>query len=346
VLYLLCTSAAQAQQWVTLFASLDAADSQSAAAVAPPAPAGLGLQSPAGAAAPDVPSAGPNGVSPDDAAQPICCDGCEMPSYANDSENGNETRFGVLPFYAYLHYGDASIKSQANIEGAYFYLSNPRALLEFNGQEGDFAYRTGSQLSQQDYTTILTLYPLANVRFRFGNHTIANDDPLRSNGEVWFAGLHYFEKERWEAGVDAYVSRYSSYTPPLTIAQITPRVSYHITPTSWVEARGYYIHSNADLGLGTENFYSAEARLSKVFGFLTLSAFGYGGNQIFAVRNDGFIVWNLAEEHHGGFGADAIFKLNEHADFTVRIADELFKDLSTQANTQVLMATFLLMYTF
>jgi hypothetical protein len=347
VLFLLCAQALHAEPdpWVTSFGVVGSASSLSARSESPAAPSGTDAQSASQAVAGDVSASNGSQIAGETAA-PAPCDAAAAPTCAPACAD-DPWHCGVMPFYAYLKYGDRSIKDSANVEGAYFFVSNSHVLLEFNGQQSDFAYRVGPDLSQQDYTTILTVFPTANFRARVGNHTISNDDPLRSNGEVWFGGLAALEKDRWEVGLDAYVSRYESYVPdPLTVVQITPRASFNITPTAWVDLRGYLIHTNNDLDLGTENFYSAEGRISKVFGSLTLSAYGYAGKQVFAVRNDGFVVWNLAEEHHAGAGGDAVVKFNDHVNFTVRLGDELFKDLVTQANTDVFMATFLLMFTY
>ncbi len=62
--------------------------------------------------------------------------------------------------------------------------------------------------------------------------------------------------------------------------------------------------------------------------------FGWTGEQTFAVRNDGYIVFSLAELHTGGYGVELNRTFNESAFLTLRFNDEKFSDFQTLAPTQ------------
>ena len=254
--------------------------------------------------------------------------------------------FTVMPHFTYLDYGSGSVKHIGEQSGVYGYASTTINMLELGIDDTRIKFRNGFDFNQQDVTAVLSDYGIPNIRLRAGVHYINNNDPLTNGGIIGFGGAHYFIKDRWEAGVDTYASRYSDYAPPVTITQITPHLGLQLT--SWIrgDLRGYYIHADEDVGLGKRDFYSLEGRITHEVGRLTIAGFGWGGEQTFAVRNDGFVVFNLNEKHTGGYGAEVGVKIMPHTKFTARVSNELFSDFALQQKTHLLYATVLLMHSF
>ena len=53
---------------------------------------------------------------------------------------------------------------------------------------------------------------------------------------------------------------------------------------------------------------------------------------MFAVRNDGFALYNLGENHKGGYGAEIRYAASDHLAFTLRASREHFRDLAATPN--------------
>ena len=100
------------------------------------------------------------------------------------------------------------------------------------------------------------------------------------------------------------------------------------------------------MGLGQRDFLSIEARITQDFGKFSTGAYGWGGEQTFAVRNDGFLVYNLTEKHRAGYGVEVGYKFTDHTKITGRGGQELFSDFSTQSKTRQTFLSLLLLHTF
>ena len=168
--------------------------------------------------------------------------------------------------------------------------------------------------------------------------------PRTNGGVIGIFGAHFFE-DKWEAGADLYVTHYQNFAPALTTTQLTPHIAFPYGAGKG-ELRGYYIHSDSDLGLGKRDFLSIEGRVSQDVGKFNVGIYGWGGEQTFAVRNDGFIVFNLTEKHRAGYGGEANYKFTDHSKITGRVGQELFSDFANQLNTQQTFFSVLFMHTF
>ena len=254
--------------------------------------------------------------------------------------------FGVMPYFGYIDYGTKSVKSIGETTGLYAYATTTINTVELGFDDTRINFRSGFHFNQQDITPILTDYSIPNVRLRAGVHYMINNDPTTNGGTIGFLGAHYFVKDSWEAGVDVYASRYAAYSPPVTIFQIAPRLTWNLNSAFRVESTGYYIHPDQEIGLNQQNFYSLEGRMVHNFGSFEVAAFGWGGQQTFAVRNNGFVVYNLNEKHTGGYGADVMWRFGKQTQFTTRVNNEKFSDFATQQGTNQMVITMMLLYTF
>lgn len=254
--------------------------------------------------------------------------------------------FSVMPHFTYLDYGPGSVKHIGEQTGVYGYFSTTINMFEVGIDDTRIKFRDGFNFDQQDITAVLTDYGIPNIRLRGGVHYMINNDPTTNGGIIGFGGMHYYVKDRWEVGVDAYASRYGDYAPPVTITQITPHLGVQLSPWMRADVRGYYIRPDKDVGLGKLDFYSLEGRVTHEVGRLAIAGFGWGGEQTFAVRNDGFVVFNLNEKHTGGYGAEVGWKYSSHTNFTTRIANELFSDFALQTKANLMYVTLSLTHTF
>ena len=251
---------------------------------------------------------------------------------------------GVLPYYSNLHYGQGSVKDSGHVVGFYGYASTTFDLVEVGIESTAIDFRSGFQYHQEDYTFVWNNYSIKNFRWRAGVHYINSNSAPIDGGIIGILGAHFIQ-DRWEAGSDFYVSNYQNFAPALTVTEVSPHIAFPYGPAKG-ELRGYYIHVDRDLGLGQRDFLSIEARMSQDFGKFNVGGYGWGGEQTFAVRNDGFLVYNLTEKHRAGYGVEVGYKFTDHTKITGRGGQELFSDFNTQSKTYQTFLSLLLLHTF
>ncbi len=251
---------------------------------------------------------------------------------------------GVLPYYSHLQYSTGSVKRRGDIVGFYGYASTTFDLVEVGIETTGIDFRSGFQYRQEDYTVIWNNYSIKNFRWRAGVHYISSNAKTTNGGIIGILGAH-FTRDRWEAGTDFYATNYQNFLPSLTVTQVSPHIVFPYGPAKG-ELRGYYIHADRNLGLGKRDFLSIEGRLSQDFGKFTLGGYGWGGEQTFAVRNEGFVVFNLTELHRAGFGLEAGYKFTDHTKLTGRGGQEFFSDFNTHSKAQQTFLSVLLLHTF
>ena len=168
-------------------------------------------------------------------------------------------------------------------------------------------------LDQEDYTLVYsnTNQLLRNHTFTLGLHYINSDDNLTDGGyTLFFDGTYsnsvypyYF---KWNAGIGLYYSRYSN-TVDFNVYQVNPHGTFKLFSdyrrgALYTDVTGYYIHvTDSDtLGIDKSNYYSLDATLRYYYGSYDFKVGGWIGQQVFAVKNGGFVVYNLKEKYKGG----------------------------------------------
>lgn len=220
----------------------------------------------------------------------------------------------------YLNYGNSKVKDDGYSFTAYGSLGDGK----HHGLEGAVSqlhinYESGySDLDQTDYTLAYTntgsLHP--NLSLRLGGHYISTDDDLTDKGLILFTDLTYFVPWKWNAGLEFFYSNYDEMVD-LDVFQISPHAGkffYFGKRSLYLEARGYYIHIDEDekIGLSMKNYYSFELSGTCTRGPWSVKLSGWVGQQIFAVKNSGFVVYNLTEKHRGGASMEVTYRFNNY----------------------------------
>ncbi len=244
----------------------------------------------------------------------------------------------ISPYYAHIDYGSKSIKQLGNVGGLFFRASYINSL-EMAAEYTDIRYRSGYELYQTDLITNYNYLELENLRLRIGGRVTSSNNDFIDASWVAFLGAHAYKSGFWDIGADTFVSQYDNLGPNKTIFQLTPHVGVETKPSPdtrvRLDFRTYYINTDSRVvSLGKSNFYSTEGRLQIDYAPWSFALFGWTGEQTFAVRNDGYIVFSLAELHTGGYGLELNRTFNESAFMTLRFNDEKFSDFQTMAPTQ------------
>lgn len=247
----------------------------------------------------------------------------------------------LVPYAGYADYQHSATKRHATLGGLYGSLGYTTAhLVEAEVDYMDIAREGINALNQWDTTLVYSNFSLANWKLRLGGHYIATNDRPTDSAWVVFAGADYYVPYAWDLGLDAYSTQYPNYTPSLEVLELTPHWGVTMLKGSDYsvrnELKGYWIHLANRIPGDRTNYFSAEDKVSYYCGAWTLATFGWVGQQVFAVRGDGFTVYNLAETHRGGYGLEASYAFTKSLSVTLRASQEFFRE---QGRTQNATAT-------
>ncbi|OMH39906.1 hypothetical protein [Desulfurobacterium indicum] len=190
-------------------------------------------------------------------------------------------------------------------------------------------------LNQLDVTVegSVTNELLKNHTFTFGLHYIITNDNLTNNGIVFYFDGTYFKPYNWNSGVEFAVSYYPE-TIDLQVIQLSPHFGkYYYTTfgTFYGGAKFYYITLNKpdEIGVNDKNFYSTEVFLNFYRGKTDLGFSVWKGEQVFAVKNSGFVVYNLTEKYESGVSVEGGYYFTKNYRLGATISINKFEDLET-----------------
>jgi hypothetical protein len=235
-----------------------------------------------------------------------------------------------------LSYTGTLLKEGGHTAGAYgAYGTGWKHLAELGGTLTRIRYTDGTRLEQTDLTAAYSRF-WARGSARLGAHLVDTTDPATDGGIVGFGGLGTYRPGVWSAGAEAALSRYGSYGDGLTVLQLAPAAGIGAGDARRggridVAGRGYFIRLSGDAGLDAREFLSAEAAVYLTLRTLTLSGTAWAGEQAFAVRTGGFLVFNIAELHTGGYGGGARWVMTPRSALSAGLYVERFTDLELTA---------------
>ena len=241
-------------------------------------------------------------------------------------------RLDLSAYGGYLAYQRTAIKRHATLFGfSGFLSSDPAHVFEAGVDHIDIARDILPRLRQTDATFAYANYFLPNLKLRLGGHFVASDDAATHAGWSIFGGAEYLFGQRALAGAQLAVTRFPDFTPRLEVVQLTPRLAAtlwrDLDRTLAADLRAHWIHLGDKALAGRTDFFSLEPRLVLAWDPWRLGIFGWTGTQSFALRNDGYTLFNLAERHTAGYGGDLRYTLNPRTAFTLRYAREEFREL-------------------
>jgi len=237
----------------------------------------------------------------------------------------------VLLSAASLSYSKSQVKQDGSAFGFYgTYGQGWKHLIELGATSTRINFRGGEQLQQSEIAAAYNFFGTRGSG-RVGGHLLFTTDSLTDRGFVLFGGANAYKVGVWSAGADAAWSSYADYGDGLSVAQVSPKMGFTFSDAAktrfvGLSLRGYVIHLSTETGLGGQDFMSAEAAASFTSGPVTLSGFAWGGEQAFAVRNGGFLAFNVSELHTGGTGGGVRLVVAPQAAISVGVYFERFQD--------------------
>ena len=251
-----------------------------------------------------------------------------------------QSQANILFHASGLSYTDSQVKENGNITGFYgSFGTGWKHLVEVGATRTRINHLDGWQLQQNDLSAAYTLFG-ARASVRFGSHLVLSNDSLSDRGLVLFGGANVYRVGKWTTGADVAWSSYPDYGDGLKVAQVAPTIGFTSANASGTRfvgmtLRGYMIHLSEETGLEDQDFMSAEATVSFTSGPLAVSAYAWGGEQAFGVRNSGFLAFNLSELHTGGYGGGVRWVLSPRSAASAGVYIERFQDPESLADAKV-----------
>lgn len=247
-------------------------------------------------------------------------------------EPGDSWVVNTLLYGGAVDYRKATAKKSAAYGGVYGYFGiDPVNLVELAYDQLAIDFSAGGTRRQTELTLVYTNFSDPGWKLRVGGHTADTDRTLSADGQMGLLGLYRYEPGKWEAGFELYRSSYTESAPHVTAWQVSPRVGLAVGDPGggllWNELTAHAIFFDSDPGVGSKELFSVEEKLTLTAGRWSGTLSAWVGDQAYAVRDSGFVMFNLAEKHEGGFGLQVRHQLREQWSLAARAGRELFTEL-------------------
>jgi hypothetical protein len=248
------------------------------------------------------------------------------------------TRLDLMPYVGGIQYTGTAAKDRSTIAGLYGYYGigmEHSIEADVGWTRIDYDFGTLSRIDQYDATLVYSNYGVLDWKWRLGGHLVTSTDEPTEGG-VLFGGFSNYEPTRFNRGVDLYFSHYGQYIPTLDIQQVTGTWGFYLKrlPGTYLKVQGHYIHLSDDIGFGQQHFGSGELTLVQPIQDWTLTFFGWAGRQAFAVQRDGFVVYNLPEEHRAAYGGSLRYQIATASSIKLEFIQKHFQELAASASAR------------
>lgn len=256
---------------------------------------------------------------------------------------GQPASIYVAGYAGLMKYRNTTDKDRAILGGLYGSVGNGLHFLE---SEVDYTHINNSKVAdirQTDISLAYANYGLDGWRLRLGGHLIQGNDAVTQDGLMLFGGARYSNPNQWALGVDGYRSSYPHYNTGLDVTQVTADFGLQLLQGNawslWNNLREYWIGTSADVGFSKDSFWSTEDRVTLRWTRSSFAVFGWQGEQVFAGRNDGLTIFNLAEKHKSGLGIEAAYAFTDRLTAKLVASRESFEENGSTQNASADMVT-------
>ncbi len=224
-------------------------------------------------------------------------------------------------YFTYINYDGSDIKKNGVAYTLYGFLNDAsrKHLFEYGLMQYKINYkRRLDDLDQADLTLSYTNRGswFEHLYLRAGFHYIWSDDLITKRGKVFFADVSYVVPKNYNFGVEGDYSQYHNIFD-LDVFQLSPHGGFFFNigkKDFYLEARGYYIHLDyIDFHrLSIKDYYSGEVSIShELWKNFLVKIRVWAGQQVFAVKRWGFVVYNLPEIYRGGISLESSYSCDK-----------------------------------
>jgi len=235
-------------------------------------------------------------------------------------------------------------KHSSSVNGFYTKFSTKQYSLELNYENTSLDYNsTLTNYTQTDYTFSYSLYLSKNYRLKTAYHNMSGDSKQNISAKVYSLGLQYLKKRSFDLGVDL---TYSDYSKSESVNDVYQTNTYaRVTFGDYKSLMGKYIvkldvsfihpkslDSNSTL---SSSYTSYGLSLKQFKGDFINSIGTWGGEQIYAVKDNGFSIYSLNELYNSSYYISSRYAVSENMGITFSYKVEKFNDLDTLKDDSV-----------
>lgn len=221
----------------------------------------------------------------------------------------------VMPYYLPINYKDSGVRKNSFLTGIYgaFEIDlNSSLEMAFDYSNFDYVFDAFPfKIKQYDLTVAYTNKSIPEWLFRLGGHYIISDDVLTDQAYVLFAGVSKYRFQSWDASLDVYYSNYGDYSSKFNAIQLSPTFGltfpFDRTQGVYFNTQVYFIRLSEKIILDKKNYFSVKETITYYNNNVSVSAYALFGEQRFAVRQNGFLVYNVADLMKTGFGGSVTY---------------------------------------
>ncbi|WP_028845768.1 hypothetical protein [Thermodesulfatator atlanticus] len=237
-------------------------------------------------------------------------------------------KYGSL-YGSFMNFNNSSVKDNGwSVLGYLSLYENYQHKFEIGLAQTYIDYKPRANIDNLNQTDFTFLYTntdniLKNHIFKFGFHYILSDDDITDKGKVFYFDGTYYKAYNWNCGLEFAYSRYHDQIN-LDVIQLKPHFGYYFALAGYriySNTSFYYIHTDEKVS-SQKNFYSLEQLLSTFIGNYEFSVSAWIGEQIYAVKNSNFVVYNLSDKYKGGFSAEIGYKINPSLKISGQLTQE------------------------
>ena len=207
-----------------------------------------------------------------------------------------------------------AIKSDILI-GLYSIIDDNYQTIEFSLELKKLTYQNNDKLTQINLASSYKKYLTKNFKLNTLLHYISNN--IESDGTtIALVGVNYIKSSRLKLNLQAAYSIYNSESLANKILQIKPTASftYGHKNSNWgilyPEISLYYIKPYSENVTLDSSYYSTELSLTHVKESFRTKLSYWVGKQLYAVRDNGFTIYNLNEIHNSGTSLSFQYKID------------------------------------
>ena len=213
----------------------------------------------------------------------------------------------VMLYHLPINYKNSGVRENSSLTGAYgSFQADLNNRFELALDYSNLNYIFDFTIEQYDFTFVYNNESIPEWNFRIGGHYIISDDGLTDQSYVLYGGIGKYRFRSWDAMLNVYYSNYSDYSPTFSAIQLSPNFGLTFM---FDRVQGLYLNSKVNYIMLSEPVISEEDKFLSVRETLTyfnssfsLSVYALFGEQKFAVRQNGFLVYNVADLMKNGFG--------------------------------------------
>ncbi|RUM56368.1 MAG: hypothetical protein DSY40_02410 [Nautilia sp.] len=213
----------------------------------------------------------------------------------------------VMPYASIIDYSGGTDKKVGKLAGVYIsdYKNNKK--VEIDVEHSLFQYPDSARkYNQTDATLIFNNYQYGQNE-KIGIHNIWTysktknyyGEYVKDRGYSYtlIAGYNYYKVPKVNYGANIYFSKYENGN----VYQVTPKAGYTIYKpnigTVYLESSVDYIRITKGLNTRKNNFTDLNIKIQNFNKYATISLEDSFGRRMYKVANDGFVVYNLADEY-------------------------------------------------